>query len=84
MNIRVYSMFDRKARSFGALMAFVNDEVARRVCMGIIKGDGEIKNFPGDFDLMHLGEMDTDTGVIVPQVPVLVFNCGELLEAQEV
>lgn len=84
MNIRIYSTFDRKARSFGALMAFVNDEVARRVFLGIIKGDGEIRNFPGDFDVFHLGTMDTDSGVITPQVPVLAFNCGDLAEAQEV
>lgn len=85
MNIRVYSMFDRKARAFGALMAFVNDEVARRACLGILRGDdGEITRFPGDFDLHVLGEMDTDTGIISSAVaPQLVFNCGDLVKAME-
>lgn len=83
MIIGVYSMFDRKARSYGALMAFVNDEVARRAVLGVVRGDGDIKNFPGDFDLYLLGKMDTDSGVIQPDVPLLVFNVGDLLQAQE-
>lgn len=83
MNIRVYSMFDRKARAFGALMAFVNDEVARRAMLDVLRGDGEITRFPGDFDLHFLGVMDTDTGIIDAGPPALVFNVGDLLEAQK-
>lgn len=83
MNIRVYSMFDRKARAFGALLAFVNDEVARRAVLSIVRGDdGEITKFPADFDLHFLGEMDTDTGIISAGQPSLVFNVGDLLKAQ--
>lgn len=82
MNVAIYSMFDRKARAFGALMAFTNDEVARRAILSVVRGDqGDIRNFPGDFDLFTLGMMDSDNGVITPQVPELVFNCGDLVDA---
>lgn len=84
MNIRLYSMFDRKARAYGAILAFVNDEVARRAVLSIVRGDqGEIRNFPGDFDLFAVGEQDSESGVITPALPTLVFNCGDLLVAQE-
>lgn len=84
MIIRVYSMYDRKARAYGAMLCFTNDEVARRAVLSIVRGDqGEIRNFPGDFDLMLVGEQDSESGMLTPALPTLVFNCGELLKAQE-
>lgn len=83
MRLRVYSMYDRKARGFGALMNFVNDEIARRAVLAIVRGDGEIKNFPGDFDMYCLGEMDSETGVLDAGIPTPVFNVGDLIKAAQ-
>lgn len=82
MIVKLYSMHDMPARAFGAVMAFPNDEVARRGVLQVLRGDGEISKFPGDFSLWCLGSMDTDSGVLTPQAPTVVFNCGELLQAQ--
>lgn len=83
MMIRVYAMYDQAAKGFGSLMVFVNDEVARRGVMEIIRGDQQITKFPGDFDLYRLGEFDTDTGAIAPSRPELVFKVAELLSASQ-
>lgn len=84
MMTRIYSMFDRKSRAYGALLGFVNDEVARRAVLSIVRGDqGDVHLFPGDFDLFLVGEQDSETGMITPSLPALVFNCGDLVKAQE-
>lgn len=83
-NRLMVSMFDRKARGYGAVMVFANAEVARRAVLSIVRGDtGDIHLFPGDFDLMSIGSFDDDTGVVTPELPSLLFNCGDLLSAQE-
>lgn len=81
MIIRVYAMYDQAAKSFGAPMVFVNDEVARRGVLEVVRGDGQISKFPGDFDMYCIGELDTDTGELTPSRPDLVFKVAELLSA---
>lgn len=83
MIVRIYSMFDRMSRAFGAVLVFTNDEVARRAVVAIIRGEEVIRLNPADFDLFWIGEMDSDSGVITPALPVPVFNCGDLVKAQE-
>lgn len=67
MKQQIFSVFDSKAETFNtpffmaakgqALRGFA-DEVNRR--------DSEVAKHPEDYTLFHLGEVDLDTGLVVP------------------
>lgn len=77
----VYSTYDMKAKSFGHLLFFSNDDMARRGGMDLMRnptGQSPIELYPEDFNFMRVGAFDTETGVLEPErVPVFVFNFGE-------
>ena len=60
----IYSIFDKKAISFGPLFTCENHEVAKRlVAINVLK-DSMLSGAPGDFSLYCLGKYDTDTGSV--------------------
>lgn len=66
----LYSVFDKKAISFGPLFTAENDDVAKRSVAGSIGSDTLLAFAPGDFSLYCLGEYDTDTGSVSGFSPV--------------
>lgn len=65
-----YSIFDRKAKSFGDLLAFPSNETeaAIRWFRDIAMDENPknyIRKYPGDFDLFYLGKFDKQTGDFV-------------------
>lgn len=66
----IYSVFDKKAVSFGPLFTAENDEVAKRlVCVSLCK-DTLLSSAPADFSLYCLGEYDSDNGSVSGISPV--------------
>jgi len=81
VNMQVFSLFDRKLREYGQLVLSNNAEGAKRGLVdGVVGSKSLIEKHPGDFDLMHVGGFDMDSGILVGlKVPTLVCNIGELL-----
>lgn len=79
MKMRVYSILDVKARAFGQLLVFNNDEMARRAMSSPPPADSEVAKWPGDFHMFYVGSFDTDNGVLVGEVPTLLATFGETL-----
>lgn len=81
-SMRMYSLFDRKMKEFGAVVLGSNDEVTKRALReGAPQMRGTLKEYPEDFDLYFLGEFEPETGVIVPASPPLVVeNVAIILE----
>nr|QJB18760.1 MAG: nonstructural protein [Microvirus sp.] len=80
----LYSIFDRKAVSYGAPMFFANDEIAKRSCADTMRAGGDFAYvyYPDDFDVYRVGSFDTNEGVIVPQVPaVLVCRFADFVRS---
>lgn len=77
----VFSLLDRKLREFGMLhMERRVEGIERSLVAGVKGSDTMLEKYPEDFDLYCLGELDTETGVLVPaDPPRLVANVRDLL-----
>lgn len=76
----VYSVFDRKAISFGALIFFVNDDMAKRGVADLMRagGDGPMFMYPEDFALYRVGAFNQDNGLLLQlDAPLLVCSMDE-------
>ena len=63
MKYKVYSVLDKTAGIQGQLMQFVNDEVAKRSMIPILKDMSQpYAQFPSHYDLKCLGTFDDQTG----------------------
>lgn len=80
--MKLFSVFDRKAVTWGPPMQFKTDELARRSGVTLLKsGDSEIAKFPEDFDLYYVGTFDDDNGLLTGDTPRLVFCFSDLVGA---
>ncbi len=74
--VKIYAIRDQYT-GYGQPFSCQSDAVAMRdfrIAVNVSK-DSLMHSSPKDFDLMRLGEMDPETGVIVPEVvPVLVVS----------
>ena len=76
--MRIYSLFDKKALSYGPVMAFPNDVMAiRAIEMEMNNAKSVVASYPSDFALMHLGDYDESKGVLSPlPCPLNVYECA--------
>lgn len=83
VNMRVYSLLDRKLREYGGLVQANNGDAVKRALVDGLKGSNSlVEKHPEDFDLMEVGEFDTDTGLLSGTssgVPMLIENVGALI-----
>lgn len=79
--MRLYSIYDRKMRQYlgTTVMLSVNDETMARELRSHVPPDHLHGKYAEDFDLMWIGAMSLETGVIATQVPVYVANLREIL-----
>ena len=85
MKTGVYSVFDRKAVSYGPLMFYSNHDIAKRGCQELMmSGDRSIPPvlYPDDFDMYCVGFFDTDSGELYPTSPgpSLVCRMSDFVE----
>lgn len=63
----LYSIYDRKAGYYLPIFQRRTDADAIREFTEVVTmGDGPISKYPSDFELCDLGQMDLDTGEILP------------------
>lgn len=71
---KLYTVFDKKANNGLAIFESNNDLVAIRDFSHIVANKTEnnmIATYPDDYCLKYLGQYDTETGVIIPEVRVI-------------
>lgn len=69
MRMLVCVMYDRKIDSFStqAMSLMANDDLAKRaVHAAVLDENTEYSRYAGDFSLWHVGDFETDNGVLSP------------------
>lgn len=89
MIVRVYGFHDRAASAFigdtAALVLFKHDAVALRQFGDLCRQENSIfAKHPADFEIVSLGEFDTDTGILTPWAsgPAVLATAAQVLEAK--
>lgn len=84
--MKIYSIFDRAAHTYGSLIVQNNDDLCKRnIKTALLSGafDKQILTYPEDFELFTLGEFDLENGKISPVEPVFVVRISDLLPKEE-
>ena len=91
MKYKVYSVYDKTSGIHGQLMQFVNDEVAKRSMIPILRDMTQpYAQFPSHFDLKCLGTFDDENGKIVGdkdmeiEFPYTVGNFANVKEQENI
>lgn len=80
MVLRLYSLFDRKGKRYSPPQLAYNDAVmVRELKVNLPEGSMPFR-YPEDFDLVCLGAMDEQTGVIASVSPELVCSVSAIVE----
>ena len=75
MKYPVYCIRDQKVGFQPQLILEQSDQSAVRGFSFAINGNDGLMNFsPADFDLFRVGEFDTETGSVLPVVPVNICS----------
>lgn len=83
MNTRLYSLFDKKVKTYGRVDVFTCDAVAIRCYLRYLQDDAlhfnDFVSFPEDFNLVCVGEFNHDTGLVTTfDAPILVASLSDL------
>lgn len=74
--MKLYSIYDKVAQTYGSPTCQVNDAVAKR-WFKVVCDEAPIPST--DLDLAYLGEYHEDEGVILAQAPAIISH-GEVIE----
>nr|QJB20725.1 MAG: nonstructural protein [Microvirus sp.] len=80
MKIGVYSVLDRKAGAYGALLFFANDGIAGRTMREVMGQANDMSRYPEDFDMYHVGWFDNETGILAPADVRLAHRFSDFVE----
>lgn len=62
----IYSIYDKKAMTYSPVMSFENEVLAVRAFeQFVLAGNNTVSQYPSDFVLCYLGEMDDKTGALM-------------------
>lgn len=78
----LYAVLDVKAKSYGNILYFANDDMAKRAMSMPIPADNDMAKWPEDFHMYQLGLMDTDSGEIQPNTPRLVAAFSQFVKKE--
>lgn len=63
--MKIYSIYDKKAMTYSPVMSFENEVLAvRSFEQFVLAGNNTVSQYPSDFVLCYLGEMDDTTGAL--------------------
>ena len=63
--MKIYSIYDKKAMTYSPVMSFENEVLAVRAFeQFVLSGNNTVSQYPSDFVLCYLGEMDDNTGAL--------------------
>ena len=82
MKYNLYTIFDKTAQLHGQVMQFVNDEVAKRSLIPVLKNmEHPYAQMPSHYTLILIGEYDDETGYILPEIDE---KNGDLISTNEI
>ena len=72
----IYSLYDRKAQYYLPLFAMRSDaDAIRQFAVIVSTSDTPVSQYPADYDLVRLGSIDLESGLINPEYPCgIVIN----------
>lgn len=77
--MKMYTIFDHKAKCYTRPFFCLNDEIAHRTCVDLISdSSNEFARHPQDFSIFSIGDFDDSTGCTSPTNPACLFNLNEL------
>lgn len=80
MNIRLYSYFDRKARTFSMPQAETNDECAKRTLAHFINSSPLGKLVGKDLELFYIGDFNQASGYLLTlESPQFICEASDLV-----
>jgi len=85
MEMRMYSVYDRKLREYGSVLLAPNDGVMARTILTGVRGSSSLmEKYPEDFQVEHVGNFDISTGLVTPVEgrPEIVISLEKLLEVE--
>lgn len=79
--MQLYSVYDKKALTYGPVMSFPMDVIAiRAIEMDINSQKSVMSSYPNDFCLVRLASFDENTGKLeVLDIPENVYECANAL-----
>lgn len=77
LKLQAFSVFDAKAETYGTPIFFATKGLATRAFTDQVqKNDSPLSQHPGDFTLFHIGEFDTDSGLLTPLMTPTSLGTG--------
>lgn len=77
IKLQAFSVFDSKAEVYGTPIFFPTKPLAIRAFEDQCnKPDSPIAMHPGDYTLFHIGEFDTDKGLLTPLTTPAALGTG--------
>lgn len=81
---KVFAVYDLKAGQYLPLFQANTYGVAERSFGEAVNSkDHQFSKYPEDYRLMHLGDLDTESGLIEPCQPVLVATAEQVKNGQD-
>lgn len=70
MQIFLYSIYDRKAQVYLPPFTAQHEAMALRTfAEAVVSSETPVSQYPADFDLLLLGAVDVETGILVQETP---------------
>lgn len=84
MKVKLYSIYDVKAEAFNHPYTAINDQMAmRNVQMELNNEKSIMRQFPADYKLYCVGELEDRDGIIQPENPArLVCEVNSLVKKE--
>lgn len=77
MLLNMYSLKD-EVDQFGAVLLLPNDAAAMRITKNAYDQPNSIyQTNPADFTLYKLGQFDTISGEVIPELPTRICSCSD-------
>lgn len=82
MKKEIYSVFDKKLKTFDSPFAFDNSIMCRRFFEQLaLSSEHLLGQYPNDFSIYCLGSYDTEVGLFTQDnPPYIVFECSDLVK----
>lgn len=75
MDLKVFSIYDSKAKVFMQPMFMINEGAAWRSFHHVVNnGDSDVSKYPEDFSLYMIGEYNDGTGALTAHAPEVMVN----------
>lgn len=79
--MQIYLVHDIKANTYGAPLFFENNvEAIRSLEQATQDSKTQLNKYPSDYNLLHIGHYNKETGTINSQEPTTLANCSQFLQ----